>query len=276
MAVLDGLVVLVTGAGRGVGRAISFAVAESGAAVACLARTAPEIERTADDIRAAGGKALPVTADACDRQQVERAVEQVADDLGPVDVLINNAGSFYALGPVAEVDPEAWWRDVSINLLGTFLPTRAVLPGMLERNSGIVITMTGGGAAGPLANGTGYASSKAAVLRFTDCLAAELADTDVHTYVMSPGFVRTSLTEHHVFSEAGRKYLPMMEGSFDGEKQYPPDKAAALAVRLCRLRCKALCGRHVGPDDDVDALERDAGRIAEADALVLRTRPWTP
>lgn len=275
MDTLKGLIVVVTGAGRGVGKAIALEAAAHGASVACLARSSDEIQATADEIEQSGGTAIAVTTDICDATATEHAAQTVQDRLGPADVLINNAGSFYGLGPVHTVDPQVWWQDIAINLQGTFLASRAFLPHMLDRDSGIIITMSGGGAGNPLPNGSGYASSKAAVLRFTECLAAELVDTNVYAYTMSPGFVRTRLTEHHVFSEDGRRYLPSMKHHFDGDKEYPPDKAAALAVRLCRLRCRALSGRLIGLSDDVDALEAAADVIADSNGGTLRVVPFT-
>lgn len=261
---------IVTGAGRGIGKAIALALAENDWAVACLARTETEIREVADEIRSKTGRACHCPTDICDRAQVQRSVKQVRETLGPIDVLINNAGSFYALGPVAEVDADKWWRDVTINYLGTFHCCQAVLPHMIERRMGRIITMTGGGTGNPLPFGSGYASSKAAVARFTECLAHEVIDHNVYVYAMSPGFVRTRLTEHHVFSEEGQKYLPMMKGSFDGDAHYPPDKAAAFAVFLAGLECRSLSGRIVGVGMDPDTLLAEADDVAAEDRCQLR------
>ncbi|MBN1344721.1 MAG: SDR family oxidoreductase [Phycisphaerae bacterium] len=261
---------VVTGAGRGIGKAMSLALAERGWAVACVARTETEIRQVADQIRNAGGRAGHYPTDICDLAKVRQSVAQIQDELGPIDVLINNAGSFYALGPVAEVDADKWWRDVTINSLGTFNCCQAVLPHMIERRSGRIVTLTGGGTGNPLPFGSGYASSKAAVARFTECLAHEVIDHDVYVYAMSPGFVRTRLTEHHVFSDEGQKYLPMMKGSFDGDKQYPPDKAAAMAVFLAELKSRPLAGRILSAGTDTDKLLAEAQDIADTDRLQLR------
>ncbi len=261
---------IVTGAGRGIGKAMSLALAERGYAVGCLSRTETEISQVAEEIRAQGGRACHCATDICEREQVRRAVERVLEAFGRIDVLINNAGSFYALGPVAEVDPDKWWRDVTINFLGTFNCCQAVLPHMLERKAGRIINLTGGGTGNPLPFGSGYASSKAAVARFTECLAHEVIDQGIYVYAMGPGLVRTRLTEHHVFSEEGQTYLPMMKGSFDGDKTYPPDKAAALAVFLADLENKALSGRLMSAGMDTDKLLAEADDIAAADRCQLR------
>jgi len=261
---------IVTGAGRGIGKAMALALAERGWSVACLARTESEITQVAERIRKQGGRACHCAADICDRAQVRRAVDQVLAEFGQIDVLINNAGSFYALGPVAEVDPDKWWQDIRINYLGTFNGCQAVLPHMLERKTGRIITLTGGGTGNPLPFGSGYASSKAAAARFTECLAHEVIDHGIYVYAMGPGFVRTRLTEYHVFSSEGQTYLPMMKGSFDGDKPFPPDKAAALAVFLASLESRPLSGRILSAGMDTDKLLAEADQIAADDRYQLR------
>ena len=266
-------IVVVTGGGRGIGRAICLAIAELGATVVPVARTLAEIESTQALILEREGQALAIQADVTNEPAVEAMATRVLREFGRVDVLINNAGSFYALGPVAELEPAVWWKDVSINLLGTFLPCHFLLPTMIEAQRGKIITMLGGGAGNSLPWGTGYASSKAAVVRFTECLAAEVREHGIAVTCMSPGFVRTRLTEYHVFSEDGERYLPTMRGLFDGDKEYPPDHAAALAADLCRLDLMPLSGRYVQPGDDVQALLAQADEIASADRRSLRLIP---
>src|SRR4051812_40727029 len=119
--------VLVTGAGRGIGRAIAERFAAGGDRVALLSRSVEQLREVADGISAAGGTALPVPGDVTDEAAVREAFSLAEAELGPVEVLVNNAGSFYALGPVWEVDPERWWRDMEINVFGVFLPCRAAL-----------------------------------------------------------------------------------------------------------------------------------------------------
>lgn len=273
MSGLKDQVAVVTGGGRGIGRAICLALAELGATVVAVARTREEIDNTQALILNRGGQALAIQTNITDEYAVKAMASRVEEELGRVDVLINNAGSFYALGPVAEVEPAAWWEDVSVNLLGTFLPCHFLLPTMIEAGRGKIITMLGGGAGNPLPYGSGYASSKAAVVRFTECLAAEVREHGIAVVCMSPGFVRTRLTEYHVFSEAGQRYLPTMQGLFDGGTEYPPDHAAALAADLCRLDLMPLTGRYVQPGDDVEALVAQADQIASADRRSLRLTP---
>jgi NAD(P)-dependent dehydrogenase (short-subunit alcohol dehydrogenase family) len=268
---LDNQVVVVTGGGRGIGRAICQAVAAEGAVAVPTARTLTEISETARLIEEAGGRALPIRADITDEASVKAMAERIVTELGRVDVLFNNAGSFYALGSVAEVPPAKWWDDVTINLLGTYLPCHYLLPTMIAAGRGTVVTMLGGGTGNPLPMGSGYASSKAGVLRFTECLAGEVAEHGIAVVCMSPGFVRTRITEHHVFSAEGNTALPSMQGLFDeGQPEYPPDAAAAFALELCKHDLMPLTGRYMGVGDDVDALLVQAEEIVASDKRQLR------
>jgi NAD(P)-dependent dehydrogenase (short-subunit alcohol dehydrogenase family) len=155
-------VAIVTGASQGIGRAIAQRCAEEGAKVALVARTASKLETAAAEIRDGGGTALAIPADVTDHAAVEALVRQADAELGPVDLLVNNAGAFYAIGPAWEVDPEMWWSDVTINLLGVFLCCREVVAGMVARGKGRVINLIGGGTEAPLPYGSAYAASKAA------------------------------------------------------------------------------------------------------------------
>jgi len=201
---LAGEVAVVTGAGRGIGRAIALAQAKEGAKVALLARTAAEIEAVAEEIAAEGGIARALAADIVDIDSITKAFAAIEGDLGPVSLLTNNAGSFDAIGPIWTVEPEAWWRDIEINIRGTFNCCRAAIPAMMARKRGRIINMTGGGTATSFPNGSGYATSKAGLLRFTECVSDTIGGSGVLVFAMDPGLVRTAMTEYQLLSEAGR------------------------------------------------------------------------
>ena len=269
---LQDQVIIVTGAGRGIGRAISEALAGEGAKVALVSRTQEQIEAVADGIRTAGGTALAVPTDICDREAARAMVTSVERELGPVDTLLNNAGSFYAIGPVWEVDAEQWWTDVTINLYGLFLCCQAVLPGMLERGQGRIINMIGGGTGNAFPYGSGYASSKAAVMRLTECLAAETKEHNIPVLAMGPGLVRTALTEFQLESAEGQKWLPRIQTAFEEGRDVPPTRAAALAVEACSGRLDRFTGRCFGVGDDLDEVEAQAEEIIGKDLRTLRMR----
>jgi NAD(P)-dependent dehydrogenase (short-subunit alcohol dehydrogenase family) len=174
---LEGAVTIVTGAGRGIGRQIALTQAAEGAKVALLARTASEIGAVAEEIGAAGGVARAWPVDVTDLGAIERVVGEVEEEFGPVGLVTNNAAAFAAIGPIWEVDPTAWWRDVETNVRGPFHLCRAVLPAMMERKRGRIINMIGGGTSDSFPMGSGYATSKAGLLRFTECVADSVAGT---------------------------------------------------------------------------------------------------
>jgi NAD(P)-dependent dehydrogenase (short-subunit alcohol dehydrogenase family) len=132
---LAGQVALITGAGRGVGRAVTLALADAGAVVAAVSRSHDQLQETVELVASAGGRAIAIVADVTDPQAVDRMAQRAAGELGSVGILVNNAGLARSIGPVWEVEPEEWWRDVETNLRGPFLRARAVLPGMLARRA---------------------------------------------------------------------------------------------------------------------------------------------
>lgn len=270
-AMLGGTVAIVTGASRGIGRAIAERLARAGAAVAVVARSVEGLERTAEAIAGAGGRALPVPADVTRREQVEAAVARVERELGPPSLLVNNAATLSAIGPTWEVDPEAWWRDVEVSLRGALLCSRAVLPGMVERGRGRIVNVTSlyGTRASPYT--TSYACAKAAVFRLTEGLAEELRPHGVAVFAISPGWVRTEMAEALVGSEAGRRWLPELQ-AMPEEAWIGPERAADLVVFLASGKGDALTGRYLYALDDPEELARRAAQIQRDDLYVLRLR----
>ena len=143
-AELSGRTALVTGGGRGIGRAIAIALAQAGAQVAVLARSRGELEETVRLIAAGSGRAWAVTADVVDEHQVERAISAVEAELGLIDVLVNNAGTIGPIAPFAETASDAWWHSVEVNLKGPMLVSRRVLPSMIARGAGRIINLVTG------------------------------------------------------------------------------------------------------------------------------------
>jgi NAD(P)-dependent dehydrogenase (short-subunit alcohol dehydrogenase family) len=274
---LAGEVAVVTGAGRGIGRALALTQAKEGATVALLARTATEIEAVAEAIRAEGGTARAYAVDITDLDAVTNAFAAVERELGPVSLLTNNAGSFAAIGPIWTVQPEDWWRDVEINIRGTFNCCRAVIPAMIGRKRGRIINLTGGGTATSFPHGSGYATSKAGILRFTECVSDTLAGSGVLVFAMDPGMVRTSMTEHQLSSDAGRAYLPSIPKLLENGIDVPPTLAARLSVEIGSGRFDRLAGRMLmAARGDLDLLEAAIDGIVAEDLRSLRVNGLPP
>ncbi len=270
MTRLSNTVAIVTGGGRGIGREIALQQAREGAKVAVLARTATEIEETASLIEGEGGQAIAVSTDIIDLAAVEKAFARVATELGPVDILINNHGSFQGFGPIWDCDPHVWWRDVEINLRGTFNTCRTVAPTMLARRSGRIVNVVGGGTGNSFPHGSGYASSKAAIMRLTECLNDTTIGHGVRAFAVDPGLVRTAMTELQLSSEAGKTYLPGIQKLFDDGVNIEPSRAALLIADIAVGRFDALAGRLLRGVDDRDALAEEMDAIVAADGRALR------
>ena len=267
-------VAVITGGGSGIGRAIALEFARQGMPVVCTGRRENRLKETVDEIKKAGGRAAAVPADVTDRQQVDRLVRSSLDAFGRVDVLYNNHGSFNTLGGLWEVDPDRWWDDVTINLRGSMLTSYAVLPHMMKRDSGVIINMNGGGSTYPMAGGSAYACSKAALLRLTDTLARELerAGSKVMCVAMGPGFVRTEMTQLQADAEMGRKWLPGSKTALDAGQSRPPEDCAKKSVELLRHLRPEFNGRIFGVDTDFADVNARAEEIASKDLLTLRGR----
>jgi NAD(P)-dependent dehydrogenase (short-subunit alcohol dehydrogenase family) len=196
-------------------------------------------------------------ADVSDAAAVERMAREVERCLGPVDLLVNNAGSMGPLGPIWEADPGDWWHSIEVNLRGPYLCSRALLPGMIERRRGRIINVSTSAATVAVAHMGAYVTAKTALIRFTENLAAELVNSGISVFAISPGTVRTAMAEHVLESEAGKKWLPWFRKLFDRGRDVPAEQAAQLVVQLASGRADALSGRFIDVSDDLaNLLER--------------------
>jgi 3-oxoacyl-[acyl-carrier protein] reductase len=186
---------VITGAGRGIGRAVARRIARPGAHVALLARSAEELRRTAEEVRAVGATPLVIAVDLADLEQVSAGAERIRHTLGPVDVLINNAGTVAPLGDSAEIDPAEWAKAVTLNLTAAALLTFALLPGMLEQHRGRIVNVSSGVVARPgsMTRGNAYVTAKTALEAHTLNVAAEIDGTGVTANVYRPGTVDTAM-----------------------------------------------------------------------------------
>jgi len=193
---LKGRVALVTGGGRGIGRATALALAREGAAVAVAARSADQLEETARLVHEHGGSALAVPADITQRDQVRRMVETSAKELGPIDILVNNAG-VARFAAVVDAKPEDWQRMFEVNLLGAMLCAQAVLPSMLERRRGWIINISSSAGIKGYVNQSGYCASKHGLVGFAKALALEAQPYGVRVHTICPGAVDTDMARAH-------------------------------------------------------------------------------
>ena len=258
---LAGQVALVTGAGRGIGRDVALALAADGAHVALMGRSRAGLDAVLDEVVRAGGRAVTVPADVTRTGQVRAAVDDVTRHLGPVDLLVSNAGLREGTEAVPwQADPTDWWKVLETNLRGPFLLAHAVLPSMVARGTGRVLHVGSGMGHRPNAGWSAYATSKAALSRLTDSMAAALEGTGVTILEASPGLVRTDMTE-------------TMWGPPDEQQWNPVERLVDLVRRFARGELDALHGRFVhAARDDLDALIAAAPVVQAADARALRLR----
>jgi 3-oxoacyl-[acyl-carrier protein] reductase len=249
---LSGEVAIVTGGGRGIGRGIAHELAAAGMRVAVAARTEAEVESTAAEI---GGLAL--TVDVADRSSVEAMIAETERELGPLDLLVANAGISPNEPSAWELEPEEWWHVLEVNVLGVYLCCRSVIPGMLERGTGRIVITGSGAAYLPGARSTAYSASKAAAVRFGETLAAQL-EGRIPVFPISPGLVRTEMTD----------------GRFPDDAPWTPPECAPRLVRaLASGRFDRLSGRYLHAEHDPpEELERRMEKILSDDLNAIRLR----
>jgi NAD(P)-dependent dehydrogenase (short-subunit alcohol dehydrogenase family) len=268
-------VALITGAGRGIGRAMAMAFAREGAHLALVARTAAELDETAQLIHATqppegvtAHRVLTTAADVSVRADVEPAIDRVLGAFGRVDVLVNNAGVQPPIGALWQNDPDEWMHTIAVNLFGPMLCIKAVLPGMMERRRGKIINLSGGGAASPRPNFSAYAASKTAVIRLTETLAMELAPYNIQVNALAPGAINTRMLEE-VLAAGELAGAELMQARYHAEKGGGSlELATQLAVFLASADSDGLTGKLVAaPHDDWQTW--DATRIT-----ALNRSPW--
>jgi NAD(P)-dependent dehydrogenase (short-subunit alcohol dehydrogenase family) len=256
---LRGTVSVITGGGRGIGRVLAQALADAGAAVGLIGRSGAELAETVRLVAGAGGTAAAARADVTDQQAVAAAIEALRRDLGPVDLLVNNAGVSGPVGGAWQVDADDWWRAVEINLRGVLLCSRAVLPAMAARGAGRIVNIASeaGVSRWPLVSA--YSVSKAAVIKFTENLAAEAGRSGVRAFSVHPGITPIGLSERALAGaappgSAEARVHAWVRQELQAGRGAEPALVGRLVTRLAAGEADALSGCHLSVHDDLDAI----------------------
>jgi len=192
MESLQGKKALITGAGKGIGKALALAFAKEGIAVALLSRTTSDLEKVAEQVRAAGVEAMVVSADVSDENSVNKAAATVLKEFGTIDILINNAG-IGRFGNFMDLSSTSWSEVININLMGTYFVTRAFLPNMISQKSGDIINISSTAGLKGNAMTSAYSASKFAVIGLTESLMAEVRKHNIRANVLVPSTVATDM-----------------------------------------------------------------------------------
>ena len=252
---LENRIALITGGGRGIGRAVAFEFAREGARVAVAARTVEQIERVAEEIKVeCGVETLAVACDVSDTESIAKAFAQVTEAFGRgVDILVNNAGVAES-APLVKTDDELWQRHIAVNLSGTFYCTRAALPSMIERGWGRIINVAS------IAGKTGapyisaYTASKHGVLGLTRSVAVEVATKGVTVNAICPGYVETDMAAHAVENITARtgktadEALDILKRMSPQNRLVTPEEVAALALLLASHEGRGITGQAINVD----------------------------
>jgi len=269
---LTGQVALVTGGGRGLGRAFAIALAKAGARVAVTARTAEPLAETVAMVGRAGGRALAIPGDVSAPDAVAHVVRTAESQLGMVDILVNNAGAVGPLGYDWEVDLEDWWRTFEVNVRGPFLYARAVLPGMVKRQRGRIVNISTGAGFGRLPQMDAYCATKAALTQWTKCLAADIQAHGVTVFAFHPGMVRTSMLDALTSPDVPNAVQAYFSSLLSQGRDVPIERSAQMLLFLVSGRADALSGRFIRAQDNEEELVRRAEEIRRDDLHVVTLR----
>ncbi|MBO1074650.1 SDR family NAD(P)-dependent oxidoreductase [Roseomonas marmotae] len=245
MSMLAGQVALVLGGSRGIGRSTVEQLALAGARVGIASRDRAACEAVAADIAGRGGEALALGVDVADFASVEAAVGAVLERFGRLDILVNNAGVIEPIGRVDEVDPAAWARSITINLIGAYNGCRAALPAMTARGGGVVVNVSSGAAARPNEGWSAYCAGKAGLAMLTRSIHLECAELGIRCYGFRPGVVDTEMQV--AIRASGINEISRLDRS----QLAPPEEPARAIAWLCGEEARDLAGEELTVRDAV-------------------------
>lgn len=277
---LTGQVAIVTGGGRGIGRAIALDLAKAGATVMVSARSTNEIEETAEMIRTAGGKAAFCAADVSDLAAVKAMLAATEAELGAPSILVNNAGGGVpgSSGPFEKIEPEGITAGIERNLLAAMILSRLVLPGMLERKKGCIINVASGAGMLGMPYIAPYSVSKTGIIRFSEVLGYEMLGRGISVFSITPGNVLTKLTEPMApvldtmidSMPPGAPWIYPPGHELEEQGWYPPERAAELCCFLASGKADALTGRFFSVHYDEAQIAAEAEKVLADQLYTLR------
>ena len=278
--VLQGQVAIVTGAGRGFGKAIAKRLAAEGAAVALVARSRDQLETVAAEIAEGGGRVAIAPADVTSREGVAQAVITAESELGPITLLVNNAGVPGPFGPLSEIDPDRWWAAQAVHIKAPVLFLNELLPGMINRKAGRVIIVSALAARMAAAYMSAYCTGKIAQSRLVEEVALETREHGLAAFAIDPGFVFTGIAEETMNDPAAKRWLPGMVERLTAVSKAPVSddlaRCAQRCVDLASGRYDGLSGRYMELADDLDAMLGGARPHWQTDGPPPQPSPENP
>jgi NAD(P)-dependent dehydrogenase (short-subunit alcohol dehydrogenase family) len=279
---LRGSIALITGGGRGVGRLFALRLAAEGATVVLVARSADELDEVADCVESSGGHAKTFVVDVTDIVAVQNVVARIEKQVGPIDVLINNAGIFGPIGNTWECDWQAWWKTIEVNLGGAVAFSHSVIPHMASRRRGRIVNMASQAGAFRWPTVSAYSVSKDALIKFSENLALECNASSIRVFAYHPGLLPLGMTLQGKVLEGATNHAQARVGAWcraqlESEVVASEEDAADKLVMLLSGKHDVLTGRYITVWDDLDVLaERvgDASTDEYKNYLMLRPQRW--
>lgn len=263
---------IITGASGGIGRAIAMAFAREGSSLVLVARNVSALKNMGRELANSRGKIEIFPADVTKEADVNGMVGFTLDSFGTIDILVNCAGIYGPIGLATDISAGEWFEAVKINLFGTFLCARAVLPVMMKKKSGKILNFSGGGAVSPRPRFSAYGASKAGVVRLTETLAAEFKEYNIGIHAIAPGAVNSGMLDQVLTAgpAAGREEL-MKAIKQKNDGGVPPGQVGELALMLVSAKSDGLSGRLISlPWDDWKNITRHTSDIMSSDIYATR------